>query len=576
MDLAGSTVVGWYTLPYPKSHYVADPNSPDFGALLNDCAGAADAEVFFPNFFGINMQFNLDVGCCAWGQAAFPVARDGITKTYGLTWMPNWGNLHALAHEQGHAFGLPHSSCSYGNNYDSKWDPMSSAMYFDAVENSSIGQHTISYHKNILGWIAPARRLSVGSNTSWSITLERLAQPGSAGYLTAEIPIGNAPGQYYTVEARRHIGYDGNGFIPGEAVVVHRVDTLRDPPAQVVDSDAAAANTDCNDAGAQWMPGETFTDQVNGIKVSVTAATTTGFKVTITRGSNFWAGKATMPTARFRLAAGVVGSLLYVVGGESGTSTPLSTLQAYNPTSNTWATKAPLPAARKSPNGTGTINGKLYVSGGVLADNTLTKSLLAYTTATNSWATKASLPVGSYGGVTGVISGQLYVLTGKCVGCSSTGVTTARRLYRYNPASNTWARLADAPAPHLMGVAAVIGGKLYVVGGYDATGRITAALHRYDPATSSWSTKANMPTARVELAAGVLAGKLYAIGGYNNTSELNTVEVYDPVTNTWMTRASMPTARQGLGAGVINGLLYAVGGFQGGPGVLGRNEMFVP
>ncbi len=51
----------------------------------------------------------------------------------------------------------------------------------------------------------------MGPNTSGTITLERLALPGPGNYLMAQIPMDNAPGQFYTVEARRRVGYD-NGF----------------------------------------------------------------------------------------------------------------------------------------------------------------------------------------------------------------------------------------------------------------------------------------------------------------------------------------------------------------------------
>ena|SRR5215218_6015671 len=46
----------------------------------------------------------------------------------------------------------------------------------------------------------------------------------------------------------------------------------------VVDPDG---NGDPNDAGAMWLPGETFIDAANGISVKVTRQTTNGFDVTI-------------------------------------------------------------------------------------------------------------------------------------------------------------------------------------------------------------------------------------------------------------------------------------------------------
>jgi hypothetical protein len=120
---------------------------------------------------------------------------------------------------------------------------------------------------------------TVGS--SHTITLERIAQPVSDSYLMAQIPIGESSARFYTVEARIFAGYDDN--VPGEAVVIHDVDTTRDRPAQVVDPDG---NGDPNDGAAMWTPGETFTDSANQISVTVDAATATGFQVTITNVSS--------------------------------------------------------------------------------------------------------------------------------------------------------------------------------------------------------------------------------------------------------------------------------------------------
>ena len=78
--------------------------------------------------------------------------------------------------------------------------------------------------------------------TTQKITLERLAQPGPGNYLMAVIPMDNAPGLFYTVEARRRTGYDQG--IPGDAVLLHTVDPTRKTrpqPAEVVDPDGGAA-----------------------------------------------------------------------------------------------------------------------------------------------------------------------------------------------------------------------------------------------------------------------------------------------------------------------------------------------
>ena len=208
------------------------------------------------------------------------MALDGQSRVWGVTWMtPKYHHQHVWAHEMGHALGLLHSSGPYDDEYDSYWDVMSGwpPTLFSHPEYGDVGVHTIAYHKDFLGWIPAGRKYVAPRNSTRTITLERLAQPGSEGYLMAEIPIGDSDTDFYTVETRLFVGYDDE--IPDEAVVIHKVDTTReDRLAQVVDIDN---NGDPNDAGAMWTPGEIFTDLANGIEVSVDAARSTSFQVTI-------------------------------------------------------------------------------------------------------------------------------------------------------------------------------------------------------------------------------------------------------------------------------------------------------
>jgi Ca2+-binding RTX toxin-like protein len=136
-------------------------------------------------------------------------------------------------------------------------------------------------------------------------------------------------------------------------------------------------------------------------------------------------------------------------------------------------------------------------------------------------------------------------------------------LHVYDPDADSWTALAPAPHAHGDPAAGVIGGKLYVAGGLDAEGAVSASLDIYDPATDSWSTGAPMPTARSQAAGGTVDGKLYVIGGSNGSS-LATVEAYDPVGNTWSSGTPLPEARHGLVAAGIGGLVYAAGGTAAG------------
>ena len=271
-NVAGSGALGWYDLPQPRSFYVDDDaGSADLELLKTDCAAVADADIFFPDFVGINFQFNESIGGFSWGGGS-TLNIDGQFKFYRVTWLADWADHVTYTHEMGHGFGLPHSSGPYGQVYDSNWDVMSGAWTNHDSFWGWLAPHTISYHKNMLGWIPPARIYDATLGSSQTITLHRLADLGAGGdYLMARVP--RADGTYYSVEARQFVGYDVN--LPAEAVIMHHV-TSR---AFVVDPDD---NGNPDDAGARWLAGETFSDLANGVVVTIDSETTEGFVVTIT------------------------------------------------------------------------------------------------------------------------------------------------------------------------------------------------------------------------------------------------------------------------------------------------------
>jgi len=252
----------------------------------------------------------------------------------------------------------------------------------------------------------------------------------------------------------------------------------------------------------------------------------------------------------------VVNGQLYVAGGTNNSGS-LNNLEWYNPAANSWIDQAPMPTTRTRP-GAGAVNGILYVLGG--QNGTTYNTVEAYNPTTNTWSTVAPMPTARAGLSVAVINGILYAIGGEFIG------GTMNNLEAYNPATNSWTVLASMPTARAGMAVGVMNGILYVAGGISSTGQgfsPLSTLESYNPTTNSWTTGLpGMPTPRGFCVGGVMDGQLYAAGGETNTGlgVLNNVESYNPSTNSWSTQASLPTAVNGAAAGVINGNLFVVGG----------------
>jgi N-acetylneuraminic acid mutarotase len=171
----------------------------------------------------------------------------------------------------------------------------------------------------------------------------------------------------------------------------------------------------------------------------------------------------------------------------------------------------------------GVVNGVLYAVGGL--DGSLAQGgpVEAYDPVTNTWTTKARMPVArGFLGV-GVMNSTLYAV--------GSGVLEA-----YDPVADTWTTKAPMPTRRsAMGVG-VVDGLLYTLGGVPTAGSTSGFMNKvevYDPTTNTWATNASMLTARSEFGVGVLNNSLYAIGGYAPLSSssygfVSTNEVFQP------------------------------------------------
>lgn len=240
-------------------------------------------------------------------------------------------------------------------------------------------------------------------------------------------------------------------------------------------------------------------------------------------------------------------SIVYVLGGryQQQPSDPAATsILAYNVSTDAWTTKAARFTGAGT-NGVGKIGSRLYISGGMQPSvepglwTEVTSGLYVYDLVGDRITRKANMPVPTMGGVTGVISGKLYVLAGACLS-GGVMVFTCRNFYRYDPATNRWTTLPSAPSNHLNGAGVVLDGKFHVAGGGSSPHR---SFDVYDPVTNSWKTLGLMPPRRDIAVGATVGGKIVVIGVYGQ--DRNTV-AYNPTTSSWRNRAPFPSVEEGF------------------------------
>jgi N-acetylneuraminic acid mutarotase len=241
-----------------------------------------------------------------------------------------------------------------------------------------------------------------------------------------------------------------------------------------------------------------------------------------------------------------------------------------------WVAKAPA-TLKRTEVAAAAVRGKIYVVGGFQQGlSFVTPAVEEYDPATDTWQERAPLPSGLHHAGIGVVNERLFVIGGfeRSLFSIWSPVTS---VYEYDPAADRWTARKPMPTPRGALAVAALDGKLHAVGGYNRDGN-TGAHEVYDPATDSWSARAPMPTARDHHASAALNGRLYATGGRLNrqySQNLGVTEEYDPATDRWTRKADLPTPRSGITAAVVKDRIYILGG-EAPSGTFRENEAYHP
>ena len=206
-----------------------------------------------------------------------------------------------------------------------------------------------------------------------------------------------------------------------------------------------------------------------------------------------WIKKTDMPTPRCHMSISAVNGRIYAIGGWHTKAFPsVSVVEEYDPITDTWKRKADMPTSRAGFD-TAAVNGKIYAIGGVTGvwgKGTVLSTVEEYDPATDTWKEKVDMPFAKRGLAASELNGKIYVVGGEGEG----GGKFHSSVLEYDPMADAWREVADMPTRRGYFSNAAVDGRIYAIGGITGNAPLPT-VEEYDPeGLQAVSPRAKLPT----------------------------------------------------------------------------------
>lgn len=232
---------------------------------------------------------------------------------------------------------------------------------------------------------------------------------------------------------------------------------------------------------------------------------------------------ASAPVPQWEGGAAWFNGKFHVFGGGNFDTHPH---QAYDPGTDTWATLSAIPVlstlqpdseTRQTRAAIGS-DGHLYVSVDAYYDDTAaiqTIRLLRYNPGSDTFTELSRNPaIASWGVIGADANGHLYYFDG----WNSSDPTGA--VWQYTIATDTWALMGGVdPNPTEDMAVGFMAGAFYLFGGDDSSSEeVQGNIRAYDPGTDTFSVVGTMAVPRSDMSYAMVGGTLYLVGGWQGQS----------------------------------------------------------
>ena len=236
---------------------------------------------------------------------------------------------------------------------------------------------------------------------------------------------------------------------------------------------------------------------------------------------NSWSNLTPLSVPRSGIASAVLNDKLFIIGGDG-----YSLVDVFDPETEQWSSAQALPTGVTK--GTAiTVAGKIYLLGGQNQYGDKLNQVLEYNPELNSWSQKANMQFARHGLKAVYFDGRIWAIGGR-------NLSTLNVVESFDLQSNSWRAETSLSTTRDWSAVWSTEEGIFTAGG-DNAGTNLSSIELYDRHSGQWSLVGNLPQAGRNMGTAVLGDKIFLVGGtdasFNYSNKVFAADLPAPAMN---------------------------------------------